>query len=111
MRPNHFCDQRIKLTDQRPSRLIIMLKRSLNQRACIRIIHVVENASTPLTMTDADTLWLQFVCSGACAKHLSLIEARARRGQRCYAAGQEIFVTTLRHLRSSSLKARKAHSK
>jgi len=36
-----------------------MLKRSLNQRACVRIIHVVENVSTPLTMTDADTLWLQ----------------------------------------------------
>jgi hypothetical protein len=87
MRPNHFCDQRIKLTDQRPSCFIIMLKRSLNQRACVRIIHVVENVSTPLTMTGADTLWLQFVYSGACAKHVSLIGAGGRRGERCQAAG------------------------
>jgi Spy/CpxP family protein refolding chaperone len=111
VRPNHFCDQRIKLTDQRPSCLIIMPKRSLNQRACVRIIHVVENASTPLTMTDGDTLWLQFVCRGACAKHLSLIAAGARRGERRYTAGQKNFVTAGAHVRSSSLKARRAHSK
>jgi hypothetical protein len=59
VRPNHFCDQRIKLTDQRPSCLIIMLKRSLNQRTCVRIIHVVENVSTPLTMTGDVVLRLQ----------------------------------------------------
>jgi Spy/CpxP family protein refolding chaperone len=62
-------------------------------------------------MTDADTLWLQFVCSGACAKYVWLIGAGVRRGERCYAAGQKFFVTALRHLRSSSLKARRAHSK
>jgi Spy/CpxP family protein refolding chaperone len=62
-------------------------------------------------MTDGDTLWLQFVCSGACAKHLSLIGAGACRSERCYAACPKIFVTALRHLRSSSLKARRAHSK
>jgi hypothetical protein len=38
-----------------------MLKRSLHQRACFRIIHVVENVSTPLIMTDADPLWLQLL--------------------------------------------------
>jgi Spy/CpxP family protein refolding chaperone len=62
-------------------------------------------------MTDADTLWLQFVCSGACAKHPSLIGASARRGERCYTAGQKKFVTAGAHVRSSSLKARRARSK
>jgi len=38
-----------------------MLERSLNQRACIRIIHVIESASTPSPMTGADALRLQ-VC-------------------------------------------------
>jgi len=36
-----------------------MLKRSLNQRACVRIIHVVENASTPLSVTGDVVLRLQ----------------------------------------------------
>jgi hypothetical protein len=50
-----------------------MLERSLNQRACVRIIHVIESASTPLAMTGAAALWLQFVWRGAHAKHLWLI--------------------------------------
>jgi hypothetical protein len=62
-------------------------------------------------MTDEDTLWLQFVCSGACAKHLSLIGAGARRGERRYTAGEKNFVTAGAHVRSSSLKARRAQSK
>ena len=61
VRPYHFCNQRIKLTHQHPSCFIIMLKRSLNQRACIRIVHVLKSASTPLAMTGAKTLWLQFL--------------------------------------------------
>jgi hypothetical protein len=36
-----------------------MLKRSLNQRACVRIIHVFESASTVVVMTGADAFWLQ----------------------------------------------------
>jgi hypothetical protein len=36
-----------------------MLKRSVNQLACIRIIHVVESASTPLAMTGRSALRLQ----------------------------------------------------
>jgi len=51
MRADHFCDQRIKLPHKRASRLIVMLERSFNQRACVRIIHVIESASTPLPMT------------------------------------------------------------
>jgi hypothetical protein len=55
-----FGHERIKLPHQRASRLVVMLKRSLNQRACIRIIHLIESASTPLPMTGAVALWLQF---------------------------------------------------
>jgi hypothetical protein len=60
MRAHQFRHERIKLPDQCPSRLIIMLERSFNQRACIRIIHVVESASTPLAMTGRSALRLQF---------------------------------------------------
>jgi hypothetical protein len=35
------------------------LKRSFNQSACVRIIHVIDSASTPLTMTGSAALWLQ----------------------------------------------------
>jgi len=55
-----FAHERIKLPHQRASRLVIMLQRSLNQRACVSIIHVVESASTPVAMTNAVALWLQF---------------------------------------------------
>jgi hypothetical protein len=58
---DHFCDQRIKLPHQRASRFIVMLERSLNQRACIRIIHVINSASTPLPMTGNDAARLQFL--------------------------------------------------
>jgi hypothetical protein len=56
-----FGNQRIKPSHQRASCLIIILKRSLNQRACVRIIHVIESASTPLTMTGSAALWLQLL--------------------------------------------------
>jgi hypothetical protein len=46
MRTDDFDHQRIKPSHQRASCLIIILKRSLNQRACVRIIHVIESAST-----------------------------------------------------------------
>jgi hypothetical protein len=58
---NDLGDQRIKPADQRASCLIVILKRSLNQRACVRIIHVIESASTPLTMTGSAALWLQLL--------------------------------------------------
>jgi len=61
VRAHHLSHKRIKLPDQRASRLIVMLERSLNQRACIRIIHVIESASTPSPMTGMNTLRLQ-VC-------------------------------------------------
>jgi len=37
-----------------------MLESSGDQRTCIRIVHVIESASTPLPMTGAGALWLQF---------------------------------------------------
>jgi hypothetical protein len=59
MRAHQFRHERIKLPDQCPSRIIIMLERSFNQRACIRIIHVVKSASTPTPMTGTGALRLQ----------------------------------------------------
>ena len=61
MRAHQFRHKRIKLPDQYASRFIIMLERSFNQRACVRIIHVIENASTPLPMTGTGVLRLQFL--------------------------------------------------
>jgi hypothetical protein len=61
MRTDDLGNQRIKPSHQRASCLIIILKRSLNQRACVRIIHVIESASTPLTMTGPAALWLQLL--------------------------------------------------
>ena len=61
MGTHDFCDKRVKTANQFASRVIIMRERSLNQRACIRIIHVVEIASTPVTMTGMDALRLQLV--------------------------------------------------
>src|SRR5881227_586271 len=59
MRTDHLRHQRIKLRDQCASRLIVILERSLNQRACFRIIHAIERASTPLPMTGHRALRLQ----------------------------------------------------
>src|SRR5947199_5793223 len=59
MGPDDFGNHRIKLSHQRASCLIVMLKRSPNQRACVRIIHVLESASTPLPMTGNRALRLQ----------------------------------------------------
>ena len=50
-----------KLSHQRASRVVVVLKRSFNQSACVRIIHVIESASTPLTMTGSAALWLQLL--------------------------------------------------
>src|SRR5436305_1028475 len=61
MRADDFGDQRIKLSHQRASCIIVILKRSFNQRPCVRIIHVIESASTPLTMTGSAALWLQLL--------------------------------------------------
>jgi hypothetical protein len=52
--------QRIKPSHQRASCVIVVFKRSFNQCASVRIIHVIKSASTPLTMTGAAALWLQF---------------------------------------------------
>jgi hypothetical protein len=59
MGANDFGHQRIELSHQRASRLIIMLERSMNKRTCVSIIHVIESASTPVAMTGMDALWLQ----------------------------------------------------
>src|SRR5215470_12410265 len=56
-----FGNQWIKLSHQRASCFIIILKRSLNQRACVRIIHVIESVSTPQIMTGSAALWLQLL--------------------------------------------------
>jgi hypothetical protein len=61
LRPDDLGNQRIKPLYQRASCLIVILKRSFNQRACVRIIHVIESASTPLTMTGWAALWLQLL--------------------------------------------------
>src|SRR5437762_11853821 len=80
MRLNHFCDQRIKLTHQRPSCFVIMLKRSLNQRACVRIIHVVESVSTPLPMTGNGALRLQ-LCVYRCSCQAPVVKLGRRLTQ------------------------------
>src|SRR5882724_13339814 len=54
-------NQRIKPSHQRASCVVVVLKRSFNQSACVRIIHVIESASTPLTMTGWAALWLQLL--------------------------------------------------
>ena len=62
MGTHHFRDKRIKPAHQFASRFIVMPERSFNQRACIRIVHVVvEIASTLLTKTGVRALRLQ-VC-------------------------------------------------
>jgi hypothetical protein len=62
MASDDFGHQRIQFPHQRASCFIVMLQRSLNQRACVRIIHVVEIVSTPLAMTANGALRLQ-VCA------------------------------------------------
>jgi len=59
MGAHHFCDKRIKTANQFASRIIVMPQRSFHQRACIRIIHVFEIASTLPTMTGLRALRLQ----------------------------------------------------
>src|SRR5215813_6370726 len=56
--PGH---QRIKPSHQLTSCFIVVLKRSFNQSACVRIIHVIESASTPISMTSGTALWLQLL--------------------------------------------------
>src|SRR5215813_4460718 len=56
--PGH---QRIKPSHQLTSCFIVILKRSFNQSACVRIIHVIESASTPIGMTGGTALWLQLL--------------------------------------------------
>jgi hypothetical protein len=52
--------ERIELSHQCASRLIVMLECSMNKRTCVSIIHVIESASTPVAMTATGPLWLQF---------------------------------------------------
>jgi len=60
MGPHHFRDKRIESAHQFASRFIVMAQRALNQRICVRIIHVVvEAVSTLLTMTGVEALRLQ----------------------------------------------------
>src|SRR5439155_16386410 len=61
MRANDPAHQRIKPSHQLARCLIVVLKRSINQGACVRIIHVIESASTPVHMTVAAALWLQLL--------------------------------------------------
>src|SRR5262249_52789932 len=99
MRPDDLGNQRIKSSHQRASCLIVILKRSLNQRACVRIIHVIESASTPLIMTGSAALWLQLLARRrACAKRLPLGGVDFKK----------FFVTALSRARSCLSKARRA---
>src|SRR5260370_40617758 len=61
MGTDNFRDEWVETPNQFASRVVIMRERSLNQRACIRIIHVVQIASTLPTMTRPRASWLQ-VC-------------------------------------------------
>jgi hypothetical protein len=57
-----------------------MLERSLNQRACIRIIHVVEIESTPTVMTGGGTFGLQLCGAQIERKCGGLFQLRPRLG-------------------------------
>jgi hypothetical protein len=59
MRADDFGHERIELSHQCASRLIVMLERSMNKRTCVNIIHVIEIASTPVAMTATGAFWLQ----------------------------------------------------
>ena len=59
MGADHFRDKRIETAHQFASRVVIMRARSLNQSACMRIIHV-ETASTSSFKTGAGGGRLQF---------------------------------------------------
>src|SRR5262249_24375094 len=61
MRADDFGHQRIKPAHQRTSCFVVVLKRSFNQSGCVSIIHVIESASTPLTMTGTAAHWLQLL--------------------------------------------------
>jgi len=61
MRAHQFRHQWIEPPNQFASRFVVIPERSFNQCACIKIIHVVEIASTLLGKTSLDTLWLQVV--------------------------------------------------
>jgi hypothetical protein len=76
------------------------LKRSFNQRACIRIIHVIDSASTPFNMTGAAAIWLQSVFCRFC---LLCHSKRSDKGRR-----RENFVTAVLCVRSYFSKAPKA---
>jgi hypothetical protein len=60
MSADDFRHERIELSHQCASRLIVMLERSMNKRTCVSIIHVIESASTPVAMTATGAPWLQF---------------------------------------------------
>src|SRR5260370_41869418 len=65
MGTDNFRDEWVKTPNQFASRVVIMRERSLNQRACIRIIHVVQIASTLPTMTTPRASWLQVLGLGS----------------------------------------------
>jgi hypothetical protein len=56
--PGH---KRVKTSHKLASCLVVVLKRGFNQSASVRIIHVIESASTLLHVTGGIALWLQFL--------------------------------------------------
>lgn len=54
MGADHFCNKRVETANQFASCLIVLVQRALNQSICVTIIHVVEVASTLLTMTGTE---------------------------------------------------------
>ena len=68
MGADHFRDKRIETANQFASRFIIMAQRALNQRICVRIIHVVEVVSTLITMTANASERLPFFFTNAGAR-------------------------------------------
>src|SRR5947207_15110407 len=81
MRANDPGHQRIKPPHQLASCFVVVLKRSFNQSACVRIIHVIESASTPIHMTVVAALWLQLLV-WRCSCQAS-VGFDARRGENC----------------------------
>jgi hypothetical protein len=81
MGADNFRDEWVETPNQFASRVVIMRERSLNQRACIRIIHVVQIVSTLSTMTRPRASWLQ-VCPKEWRFRSRAVAARRRANRR-----------------------------
>jgi hypothetical protein len=92
MGSHHFRDKWIKTANELTSRFVIMRKCSPDQWASIKIVHVVEIASTLLTMTGPDALRLH-LCSRSGGFHAAGPICRVRPARR--AKGDPHFLKKL----------------